>query len=123
MARTTLTNGFVTLGSLVSSYTAGVADVVPAAGDVSNGNEAGFTGEELVLAHNGGASPYTVTIGSQPCPHGRTGDIVYSLAAGDYAVLGPFRREGWNNGGMLDIDVENIAVEVVVIRIPKEQLK
>lgn len=78
------------------------------------------SGKDLVIVHNThGANPYTVTITSAALPpSNRTGDITAdSIPFGEfhhYYLTGP----GWADGnGMVNLDVENAAVEVAVIRL------
>jgi hypothetical protein len=67
------------------------------AASVANKEQVALTGNELVIAHNTGAvDAHTITISSVIDDMGRTGDVAaYSLAAGEYAVFGPFGTEGW----------------------------
>lgn len=97
MARVTLTKKTV-LGSKTSAYsTANSADLAMAAANVSDKNQFACSGNDLVFAHNTGASPVTITINSVADPQlGRTGDIAaFSLGAGEYGIFGPFSRAGW----------------------------
>lgn len=54
------------------------------------------TGDEILIAHNSGASAHTITITSTADPQGRTKDITaQSLAAGAIACLGRLGDKGW----------------------------
>lgn len=108
------------LGTKTNAYSAGAADLTMTAADVANYEEVAFTGAEIVVAHNTGASPYTVTIESVVDGQGRTGDITtYSLAADDYAVFGPFGVEGWRQStGKLYFRASNAAVKFGVVKLP-----
>jgi hypothetical protein len=121
MAETAITIQSVT--APFAAVTAGSADFTFAAGDVANGNSFVCTGKEVLLAYNSdGANPYYVTISSVDDEKGRSEDITqYSLAAGDYAVFGVglTNSKGWKDtGGLINIAVENVAVQVAVLRIP-----
>lgn len=107
------------LGTKTDDYTAGAADVTMTAADVANKEAVAITGNELVIAHNSGASPYTVTISSVVDDLGRTGDIsAYSLAADDYAVFGPFGLEGWRQSDTkLYFEANNVAVKFGVVKL------
>lgn len=62
------------------------------------GDTVALTGREILLVWNSGATPRTFTVNSQPDPYGREADIVaQSLAAGEFAVLGPIPLTGWAN--------------------------
>lgn len=89
-----------------------------AASDVANGNDVVFTGREIILARNDGASPYTITISSAADHLGRTKDCVATIAASANVVLGPFPKYGWDQGGTLQIDGENASVMVAIVRLP-----
>lgn len=55
-----------------------------------------------------------------PDQYGRSGDIAaYSLAAGDIAVFGPFKRDGWVQAdGNIYLQASNVAVKFGVITLP-----
>ena len=118
MARQTHTAKSV-LGTKSNAYTANLADFTFTAADVANFEEVALTGKELVLAINSDpTNPYTVTIESVVDDLGRTGDITtYSLAAGEYAVFGPFTLEGWRqSNGKLNFKGSNAAIKFAVIK-------
>jgi hypothetical protein len=115
MARQTLTKS-----NAPGSYaTAGVVVTMTAA-DTVNKEQIASTGKELVIAHNTGGSPYTVTINSAADEYGRTGDITaYSIAAGAIAVFGPFPVHGWRQtNNYINLEANNIAVKFGVIVLP-----
>lgn len=107
------------LGTKTSAYSAGAADLTMTAADATNKEQVAITGQELVIAHNTGASAYTVTISSVADDQGRTGDVAtYSLAAGDYAIFGPFGLEGWKQtDGKLYFEASNASVKFGVVRL------
>jgi hypothetical protein len=119
MARTSLTKT-VALGSYGNYATAGVADLTMTAADISNLNQFVTNGNDLVIAHNTGASAYTITITSMPDPFGRTKDIAaYQLDAGDYAIFGPFALTGWvQTDGKIYLQTNNAAVKLGVVQLP-----
>lgn len=108
------------LGTKTDAYAAGAADLTMTAADVAESEEATHTGDIIVIAHNTGASPYTVTVSSVVDRLGRTGDITtYSLAADDYAVFGPFNTEGWLQAdGNLYFEATNAEVKFGVVKLP-----
>lgn len=118
MARTTLT-AKTALGGKTNAYTANAADLTMTGADVANMNDVVASGKDLIIAHNTGASPYTVTITSIADPFGRTGDITtYSMDAGEYAIFGPFGSDGWLQAdGRLYFQASNVAVKFGIVRL------
>src|SRR5512139_124590 len=117
MARTTLTAKTL-VGPKSNGYTANAADLTMSAADVANKNQVVASGKDIVIAHNSGASPYTVTITSIADPNlGRTGDITtYAMAAGVYAVFGPFYTDGWRQtDGYVYFEASNASVKFGII--------
>lgn len=95
-------------------------DFVLTACDVTNFDEFVFTGRELLIVQNSGASTYTFTLESVADPQGRTGDITaYSLAAGLFSIFWFGQKTGWEQaGGKLYLKASNVAVKFAVVRIP-----
>lgn len=118
MARTNLTK--TTALGAYGNYAANAADLTMAVADVANKNQFTATGKDLIVAHNTGASAYTVTISSAPDPYGRSGDIAaYSIGAGEYAVFGPMELTGWMQpDGKIYLEAENAAVKFGVVALP-----
>lgn len=128
MPRTTIT-AFTPLGAYPSlPIDAGAATLAPIAADVANKNQTPFgdADEILILAantDNGGA--HTVTVTSAPDTLKRTGDITaYSIVAAPganenkAAVLGPFKRAGWQQPDkMLYFEADSASVKFVVIKL------
>ena len=114
MARTVLTR--VSLPSIYE-VAAGTNDFVPEAVDITNGNEVLHSGAEVLIVQNSsGTTPYTVTLESPDCSHGRTEDLVYTLQANDFAMFFLSKVDGWTRAGNLFyLDAENAAVKVSVI--------
>lgn len=114
MARATLTTSTAP-GS--NNYT-GVTLTMTAA-DASNFNEFVASGKDLVVAHNTGGSPYTVTITSVADPFGRMGDVsAVSIAAGAYMVFGPLESTGWlQTNGKIYLQASNAAVKFGIVRL------
>lgn len=121
MARQTLTK--LTPGGSFPSIplTANSADLPMTAADAVNKEQFAATGKDLVIAHNTGASPYTVTITSVADGRTkRTGDIAtYSIGAGEYAAFGPFEKLGWAQAdGMIYLEASNASVKFGVVALP-----
>lgn len=117
MARTTLTPKAAP-GSYPSLQPAADSlDLTMTAADIANYNQFKATGKDLIFLHNSGASPYTVTLSSAPDSFLRSGDITtYSLAAGDYAVIGPLALVGWAQAdGYVYLQASNAAVKIGIV--------
>ncbi len=108
------------LGSYGDYSVANAADLTMAAADVANKNQFASTGNELVVVHNTGGSPYTYTVTSSPDPYGRTKDIdAYSIGAGEYAVFGPLELTGWvQSDGKIYCEASNAALKIGVVKLP-----
>jgi len=87
------------------------------AADVTNKEQVKWTGREIIVAHNTGASARTVTITSTADSLGRTGDITAdSIAAGAIAFYGPFNGEGWKQAdGYIYFEANNAEVKFGII--------
>jgi len=108
--------------TVLGSYPAVAVDVfekVPLAADASNFDSVAFTGKEIVIAWNSGATPRVVTIESIADSHNRTGDLTETLAAGSFAVFGPMQLEGWvQSGNLLHFKAAHAEVKFVVLKLP-----
>jgi hypothetical protein len=118
MARSSLTP-VTPLGSY-GTYSAGAADFVPAAANVSDKNQFTASGNDLVFAHNTNGGAQTVTVTSVADPYGRTGDIsTYSIGAGEFAILGPFKTTGWQQtDGKVYLEASSADVKLAVFALP-----
>jgi hypothetical protein len=118
MPRTTLTKK-QTLGQF-GTYGADLADLPMTAADVANKNQFVFRPGDIVIAHNTGASPYTVTITSiASTRNNRSGDIgPYTMQAGEYAVIGPFSdQDGFlQSDGYIYLEASNASVKFGVVQ-------
>ena len=122
MARSTLTK-VSALGSYPTlALTANSVDLPMAATVVADKTQFVASGKDLVIAHNTGGSAYTVTITSVADGRTkRTGDITsYSIGAGEYAVFGPFEREGWmQSDGYVYLESNDTSVKFGVVTLPQ----
>lgn len=79
-----------------SPYSGGGVALTMVAADAVNKNQFAASGNDLVIAHNAGASPATVTIKSVADPFGRVGDInAESIAAGAIRIYNLRGLVGW----------------------------
>jgi hypothetical protein len=120
MARTTLAT-LNAVGPYGSYATSNIAELVMTAADAVNYNDVVARDGQMVVAHNTGASAYTITITSSANAYGRLGNITtYSLGAGEYAIFGPFRMDGWvQSDGRLYFEASNAAVKFGVVNLPE----
>lgn len=96
---------------------ANALDLPFTAADVTNKEQFVPSDNDLVLAWNTGASPYTVTITSAPDALNRTGDIAtYSIGAGEIAAL-RIKKQGWvQPDGKVYLEASNAAVKYAIIQ-------
>lgn len=92
MARTSLTKT-----NIPGPYADVGAVVTMTAADTSNQNRIVFTGREIVIARNSGASTRTVTFTSSADSFGRTNDLgAENILTGEIKVYGPgLALPGW----------------------------
>jgi len=119
MARTALVKT-AALGAYGDYSVANAADLTMAAADTANQNYFVAAGNDLVVAHNGGAGALTITINSVADEYGRTGDVTaYSLGAGEYAIFGPFKIAGWQQStGRIHLEASGADVKFGVVALP-----
>lgn len=120
MARTALTPTDV-VGPYEGTPSADDLDFAFTAGDAVNGNEFPSTGREVIVAQNVGAGAADFTISSVADGFGRTQDIsAYSLAAGEFAAIGPMDVRGWRQtDGNIYLDVSAADIEFAILRLPR----
>ena len=113
MARTSLTKT-----TAPGSYAGQGEALTMAAADTSNKNQFTASRKDIVVAHNTGGSPYTVTITSVDDHYGRQEDIsAESIAAGAIKIFGPFELHGWQQAdGKIYLEANNSAVEFGIIQ-------
>jgi hypothetical protein len=117
MARTTHT-----VYQCLGSYPLVAADAFEKAGvaaDASNFEEVAFTGREIVIAFNSGATGRLVTIESVADERNRTGDLTETVGAGNFAIFGPLEVRGFKqSNGMLNFRAAHAEVKFIVLRLP-----
>jgi hypothetical protein len=89
----------IAIQSVTGNNGAQLTSVTP---DAVNGNMFDNDGKTRLVVHNGDATSKTVTITGVPCSHGRSGNIVQAVAAGERAVFGPFDQNLFNQPGPTD---------------------
>ena len=118
MARQTLTK-LTALGAF-NAYAANAADLTMTAADVANKEQFACSGKDLIFVHNTDAGVQTVTITSVDDAYGRAENITtYSMAAGEYAVFGPFVKHGWMQAdGNIYLEASAATVKIGVVAVP-----
>lgn len=98
---------------------AGTLAIAFTAANTSDKNDFTPSGDDLILAWNAGATPYTITITSAPDPQNRTGDIAaYSIAAGAIAAF-RVRTMGWVQAdGKVYLEANNADVKFGILTLP-----
>ena len=118
MARATLTKQ-IPLGPYPTlPLGAGAMTLTETAADATNKEQFVPSGDDLVIAHNSGASAYTVTFTSVADGLRRTGDVsAHSIAAGAIAGF-RFKKPGWMQpDGKVYIEASNAAVKWAVLQL------
>lgn len=100
------------------SYATALGTLTMTAADVGNGNHFQSTNNELLVAWNDSATPYTVTLTSQISNKNRLGTIT-AQAIGADAILffGPMIGDGWQTGGIIEVSASNAAVKFGIIKL------
>lgn len=118
MPATTLTAN-TAVGGYGVYTTANIADVVMTAADAANTNDVVLTNNQIIIAHNTGASARNLVVSSAFDPYNRRRNITYQLGAGEYCVLGPFRQLGWAlTSGKLLFSADHAEVKFGVVNLP-----
>ena len=108
----------VTATDLTAEYLASLTLLTQAAADVANGNRVRLSGNDLVIAHNTGASDHTVTITSVADAHNRSGTITgATVAAGTIRCFRVKNREGWESSGYFLFSANHAEVKFSIIRL------
>lgn len=89
-----------------------------AAGDASNFNSWKMQNGDILIAKNGGGSAYTLTVHSVKDAHGRTADLVLTLAATDEIALQIPQGGYKQSDGKCYVDVSNTSVTLAILRRP-----
>lgn len=118
MPRVTL-NRQVPLGPYPTlPVSAGTMTLTETAADTTNKEQFTPSGDDLIIAHNTGASARTITITSVVDEKKRTGDVsAYSIAAGGIALF-RITKPGWmQTDGKIYIEANNAEVKWAVVQL------
>jgi hypothetical protein len=123
MARLALTvQTTAACGYPVLPLTVNTADFVftAAGADYADGFSFTHTGREILIVQNANVGAKTVTITSVANAKKRTGDITtYSVGASEFAIFGPFPKDGWTQStGLLHGAASAADVNLAVVRLP-----
>ena len=100
------------------SFATALGTLTMTAADVGNGNHFQSRNNELLIAWNDSATPYTVTLTSQLSDKNRLGDITTQAIAADAILFfGPMVGEGWQTGGVIEVSASNAAVKFGIINL------
>ena len=85
----------------------------------ADGESVVSTGKDLILAFNSSAGALTATITSSADSLGRTRTMSLAVAAGAYAMFGPFRQTGWQQtDGNIYFSSTATTMKWAVLRLP-----
>lgn len=101
--------------------TAGSLSAAGAAADVANKNTFPYSGREVIIARNSGATPHTVTLTSHTDSQNRSGDIgSYSIPGGQslyFNAVGGL--DGWKQAdGGFYLEADHAEVLFTILRLP-----
>lgn len=122
MARTNIP-AQVRVGPYPTQAQLDAGDLIPSLTSISDPTDrytALIDSKTSVLAVNSDTGPHDITITSAPdTPFNRAVDLVVTLAAGEIALLGPFKQAGWSNSmgptnNLLFIDVADPKIQLAV---------
>lgn len=97
---------------------AGTMTLTETAADATNKEQFVPSGDDLIIAHNIGASARTISFTSVADEQKRTGDVTaYSIAAGGIAVF-RMKKPGWlQTDGKIYIEANNAEVKWAVVQL------
>ncbi len=100
------------------SYATALATLTMSAADVANGNHFKATNNDILIAWNDSATPYTVTLTSQLSDKNRLGTITtQAIAADAILIFGPMFVDGWQTAGNIEVSASNLAVKFGIINL------
>ena len=77
----------------------------------------GSIGGDILVAQNTDAAPHNLTFKSQPDAQGRSGDITYSIAAGEISYFQFSQLVGWQDGsGFVYVSADNALVKFAIVQ-------
>ena len=109
----------LTVTQAPGAYASALTVVTMGAADVGNGNSFKGTNNDLIIAWNDSATPYTVTLTSQTSGKGRLGTITtQAIAADAILIFGPMKNPGWaDSGGLINVSANNASVKFGIINL------
>lgn len=85
----------------------------------TNKNYCLFTGRQVLIFRNTGATPRLVTVSSVADDEGRTGDLTQTVGAGEMYVTQMFPTKGWiQTDGTLYFEAAHSDITVCVLTLP-----
>lgn len=86
----------------------------------SGGDTFTVTGNEIVLIENTSAGDSIVSMNSEADNLGRTNDLDDTVPANSIVIVGPMKREGWeDSAGVIDFDYPdgNSDIQIAIMRL------
>lgn len=85
----------------------------------TNGHQFTVTGAEVILVRNISGSGVAVQIFSVDDNLGRQENVLATIAANGFAILGPMKLEGWRQtDGNIYLDSTSTAIKAAIIKVP-----
>jgi hypothetical protein len=87
-------------------------------GGANDGDQFTFTGNEIIIAYNSGATPRLVTLESVADPQGRVGNVTKTVAAGAWAIFQASEQTGWlQSNGMFYLNAAHLELQFAIVRL------
>jgi hypothetical protein len=85
----------------------------------TDGHQFTLTGAEVVLVKNISGSGQPVQLFSVDDSFGRAENIISTIAANGYSVIGPMKLDGWlQTDGNFYLDSTSTAIKAAIIKVP-----
>jgi hypothetical protein len=85
----------------------------------TNGHQFTLTGAEVILVKNISGAGVAVQLFSVDDQFGRQENVLSTIAASGYSVIGPMKQEGWlQTDGNFYLDSTSTAIKAAVIKVP-----
>ena len=117
MARATALTVQVLSGPFPSDFLMQGLTFAAADGGANDGDQFVFTGREIIIAYNSGASGRLVTLESIADPQKRVGNVTVTVAAGAWAIFQATDLTGWlQSDGMFYLNAAHLELQFAIVR-------